>query len=539
MTDRNTERRVYGATRLSDQYRPRANATAIDGSPTRTNIAEAEYRDLDNPTLWDAVGYPSDDELDKFETFWLRYERQGVARGLIDKPARDTWRDTPEVIDTGSEEDSQTDFEEQAERFMAGETLRRQPSHRFNVVDRLATLGQYAVMVLGFADGRDLSTPVQGAEAAAIENDPTATEGEFSDLDDLHYIATFGEDRVTDIEQVTDMNDPRFRLPKSYEIVTEGDDEDDAETVHWSRVVHVPEGTLEDDLRGTPYYKPIFHNLVNLDKISAGSAEGYWRGGYQGLVVRPPKGPDGQQLRFSNEQDSGSDELQNQIHQYEENMRRVIATTGQVESLGSQVADPESHATQQYKEIAAAKDIPQSVLMGNETGERATGEDDSMWKEHIAGRRANFSEPAILFPVFDRLIAVGVLPAPTDEGYEFDWPPQDEMTAKEEAEVTDLRASALKKYTGGAPDRIATRGELRNEMGWDTTLGSEVDGESIEPETEVDDPTADDLRVDENDEEVQDQFDQSPPGQEPPTGDEEEEDDAEEEDAEQPPDEEQ
>lgn len=515
-SDDSTSDDVYRAPPLGETYQPRlntlgvtANAHTLDGAPsTRGDIYDGLHGG-GRPNLWDAVNYPGDGALDTFATHWARYERQGFARGLIDKPANDTWQDLPDIVDHDSGDDSDTEFEEAVQRLWDGEPLRRSPLHRFNVADRLARLGQYSLLVLGTADTDDLSQPIRGADVDPTDDDPWGEEdGELDGLSDLAYIATFGEDRVVEIDTVTDMADPRFRLPETYELVTDEDadgEDDGTETVHWTRVIHVPQDTLEDDLRGTRYLKPLFHNLVNLDKILAGSAEGYWRGGYQGLVVRPPTGPDGQMLQFSDEDDGGG-QLSENIDAYQRNMKRLIATTGEVESLGTQVSDPQPHMEAQVREMMAARDIPQSVFMGNETGERATTEDSTMWKEHISGERNNYAEPVIVRPLIDRLIAIGVLPRPSGDGYDVEWPPLDELSAQEQADVAETIANALSTLTGKAPDRIATRAELRDVVGWDPTLGAEVDGATIQPDDELDDPEADDLRVDDEDDEVQDVF---------------------------------
>lgn len=475
------------------------------GPGSRDALADMLEGDEENPTLWQAVSYPSGGALDDFAVHWLRYDRQGTAAGIIDKLAGDTWQETPTIYDgDDTADDTDSDFEEQITALFSGDPLRRKPLHRFKVADRLGTLGQYSIIVIGFDDGRDLSTPVRGA----VDDD---ADGEFNGLDDLNYVATFGQDRIIEpIEVDTDMRSERFRLPEMYEVITErgeddDDDDDNTQEVHWSRVIHVPEGTLEDDLRGTPYLKNIFHNLINLDKILAGSGEGYWRGGYAGMVIRPPTDNQGKQLRFENdehEQGGGSSELQNEINQYERNMKRVIATTGEVDTLAPNVADPEPHANQQYKEISVAKDIPQSVLMGNETGERATTEDSAMWKEHIASRRNNFAEPVILRPLVDRLISTGVLPTPDGDGYEVEWPPLDELSEQEEADVASTIADAISTLTGGQPDRIASRGELREVVGWDPTIGAESDVADDEQ------PDADDTDLDESDPAVMAAFDE-------------------------------
>lgn len=142
-------------------------------------------------TIWQAVNYPEEKQL-TFEAYWLRYQRQALAKAIIDKPANATWQELPEIIasepqtDDGSGgEDEITTFEQRVTELLSGEPLRRTPLHRFNVVDRLASLGEYAVLVFGFRDGRNLSEPVGGVQ----EGDAL-----FDGLNDLMYLAVFGQE---------------------------------------------------------------------------------------------------------------------------------------------------------------------------------------------------------------------------------------------------------------------------------------------------------------------------------------------------------
>lgn len=468
---------------IDSDGRLRSNVYQSDREPQQ-RIDLGGRKGSSTPMLWDGVGYPREGSLD-FRDFWLRYERQGFARGIIDKPAHDTWQQTPEILDESEQEgEEETSFEKEVRKLLDGDYLRRKPVHRMDVSDRLAQLGEFSIMVLGFAGTEDLSEPVGGVQSG---------EPQFSGPEDLEYVAVFGQDRVESISKVSDMSDPRFRLPESYEVITQNTNRSDitnveseqttTEEIHWTRVIHVPEGTLEDDIFGTPKLKPIWNNLLNVEKILAGSAEGYWRGGYQGLVIRPPEGPSGEPIQF----EDGSDGLQKEIRRWTENFQRTIATTGQVDTLDTSLENPDHHLTPQIKEMSASIDMPMTVLMGNETGERATSEDKSMWHEHISSRRNKFGEPVILRPFIQRLVDVGVLPEPTGDGFWTKWPPLDEMSEEDEWSMKKVISETLDNLSGGDPERLMSRAELRTEVlemnagyGSETNEDFEQEGESIE-----------------------------------------------------------
>jgi hypothetical protein len=460
--------------------------TRNPGSMSDGRRALGMFSENEQPTIWDAVNYPREGEF-RFDSFYLRYERQPEARAIIDKPVNDTWQDAPIVKDEKykDEDSAKSKFEKQVEQFWAGEYTRRKPVHRLNVGDKLGRLGEYSLIVLGTADGRDLDTPLN--------------KNEFTGLDDLNYIATFGQDRVVNMDVETDMTSPRFRLPKFFNVITqEGEEEEapserDSQRIHWSRVIHVPEGSLEDDLRGTPALKPVFHELLNIDKIKAASAEGYWRGGYMGLLIRPPTDDDGKPYKF---EDDGT-EVQNEIRDFLDNFQRTIATPATVESIDVDIQSPGPHLSANYESIAAALDLPKSILTGEDRADTATSEDVRQWHQKVGQRRNTFANPVIVEPLIQRMIDYGLLPEPEGEGFVIEWPGLDELTEQQTADLRNTRSNTIKNISpGGDPSMIATVPELRSILGWGKEMGSEVEDEqnTVGEAAPVDE---DDLNVDE------------------------------------------
>lgn len=444
------------------------------GHKVRTNASQPLSRDqiarghTGKTPLWDAVNYPSETDLNSFEWHRIRYERQAEAKGLIDRPAEDTWGagdlDISDDYERDGDDGEDTEFEQAVRRLLDGDATRRQPIHRFIDADKQATLGEYSIICFGFNDGEDPREPVD--------------DGQLNGLDDLNFIFAYDQERVQSFETNNDITSERFGLPETYNVeVSDGQ----TETFHHSRVVHIPQGgTLtSDDLHGEFALKSIAHPLVNIDKIQAAGAEGYWRGAYQGLVIRPPTDENGVPMVLEDQAGEGaetdSSEVQKKIDRYERNMDRVIATTAEIESIGTQVSSPLDHLESQFRSISSAWNIPMSILMGNERGDMATEEDRAQYHEFLSGRRMKFDEPLILRPVFDRLIVKGVLPEPQGDGYTVNWPPLEELTEMEKADIFATRMKALKDGTSGQPTQLVTWAEVRNKWmdDWNAARGSE------------------------------------------------------------------
>lgn len=540
-SNRNDDTTPYIGTRLSNSH---VRATAVEkqaldvtsrmtGTPSTTAAVSAEsndrnglrlntnpYKGIDapddgvnlgmfenagQPTVWSAVNYPREEEFE-FESFYIRYVRQPEARAVINKPVNDTWKDTPNIHDAkyADSGDPQSDFEKEVKKLMSGEYTRRKPMHRLRVLDKLARLGHYAVLVFGFTDGRDMVTPVGGVSADATMDPeglaqyqqradanvpPDLGESEFDGADNLMYLAVFGEDRITDIETVSDMSSPRFRLPEQFDIVTEevepGDENSryQSQIVHYTRALHVPEGTLEDDLAGIPALKPIFHELLNIDKIRAASGEGYWRAGYQGLHIRPPQTSQGKFMDFDD-----ADDVEREIEEFLQNFDRTLATPAQIDSIDSTISSPVPHLDANYEAISAATDIPKSILTGQDRADTADATDLTKYERKIASRRNNYANAVIIEPFIQRLIDVGVLPEPEGDGFVIKWPSLEELTEIQEWELKLQIAQAVKTIApGGDTSLLATVPELRQALGWNPNRGGNIDPEKLDrPQAEQD-----------------------------------------------------
>lgn len=361
--------------------------------------------------LYTALGYT---KTPVFANYMARYERQDIARAIIDAPVRACWRQLPEITES---EEKPTKFEEQLIELVD----RRSLYHYLSRCDRLGSIGQYAVLLLGFNDGMELYQEVTSSS-------------------DLLYLMPYSQDAASIDKYDEDSKSERYGQVNQYSInMSVGTSSSSmSKKVHWSRVIHVSEDNLSSDVFGTPRLQSVLNRLQDIETISGGSSEMFWRGGFPGFGLKVDS-----DARIG-KQDAPA--LQDEMEKYIHGLKRYILLEGiTIQELKPQVADPSPHISTLLDLISAAVRIPKRILMGSERGELASSQDEKNWALHIDGRRQEHCEVKILRPVIDRLIKVGVLPEPK-KGYTVIWP--DILTAsdKEKAEVGQIRAKALKDY---------------------------------------------------------------------------------------------
>ena len=382
------------------------------------------------------LGYTKEPTLEQYQTY---YDRRDLASVIVDAPAKTTWRESPTLAD-GSEGKSKfiTGWEEIVRRLKVFSYLER--------VDRLSGIGHYGVLLIGTKDGQ-LSEPLEKVASAQ----------------DVIYLSTFSEVYATVNTYDTDVNSPRFGRPETYRIdmssnVVKGFSASQ-QIVHWTRVIHVAEGLLENEVFGEPRLQKVFNRLEDLDKVVGSSAEAFWQTVVKGYVM---SAKEGYELEPGDLADAKT-ELQNYIH----NLQRFIAANGiDFKELGAKPEDPSAVFKILIQIISGKTGIPQRILLGSERGNLASSQDEANWLGRIEGRQVQFAQPNILEALVDRLLSIGALDAPKDGKYKVEWPNLFTLTDEEQANVYQKTADAISKITAGQPLDMFDESELREAMGF-------------------------------------------------------------------------
>lgn len=374
--------------------------------------------------LYTACGYPL---TITYERYKGRFTRQDIAKRIVNAYPDATWRGEPEVFET-EEGDRETQFEKEWDELLKSIRV----YHYLNRVDRIAGIGKYAVLLLGFNDGKNMEEPVENAS-------------------ELLYIQPYAENHASIDNSVTDKKDKRYGLPETYKIQmgTEMVKESSKvsatreQRVHWSRVIHVAEGCTESDVYGTPRLECVYNRLQDIEMITGGSAEMFWRGGFPGYSLEAE----------ANATVQDTTALEDEIEAYMHGLTRVLRLQGmKANALTPQVANPKSHLEIQLQLISGATGIPVRILTGSERGELASSQDQSNWEHRVDERRRNFAGPSILEPLINRLIEKGVLTKPKE--FTIQWPDIGALDEKEEAEIAKNKTEALAKYVQSGAESI-------------------------------------------------------------------------------------
>ena len=359
--------------------------------------------------IYTAAGYPTNIS---YKRYYNRYQRQDIAKRIVNSLPDATWRLHPQVIEDQDPE-VETEFEKAFEA-----VLDRIPLfHYCRRVDRLAGIGRYAVLFLGLSDG----SPGQ----------------EISGKNDLLYLQVYSEDAAGIGTWVTGKGEERFGLPMDYNIQA-STTETDSETfkVHHSRVVHVADDTVENDVYGTPRLEAIYNRLQDLETTMAGSTEAQWQAGFFGMAFQAPAGVPIQ----------SESAMEDEIEEYYHGLRRYLRLKGvEAKPLTGSVSSPKDLVDMELKLISGATGIPLRILTGSERGELSSVKDDANWRDRVDERRLTFAEPFILREMINRMIEAGVLPEPKD-GYSIEWPDLVDADVKESTEIARITTESLAKY---------------------------------------------------------------------------------------------
>lgn len=411
---------------------------------------------------WESFGYP--EELEP-EHFMLLYKRHDIAQRIVRAFPQATFRDAPTVYDEAGSTAEESEFVHAWEQLCQ----RKNVLHYLERADRLASIGHYGVLLLGFRDGQDMRTPLSNRRA------------------DLLYMAPYDETRVTAVTWNTDSQDPRFNMPETYTIQTgaltttgtRSGGRTQSVIVHHSRVLHIAEYLESDEVEGTPRLEAVYNRFKDLEKIVGGGAETFWLLANRGLALIAESD--------ANLSDEDKKAAREQAEEYQHQLTRVLALQGiDAKSLGSETPDGSGQVGVLLDLIAGATGIPKRILIGSERGELSSEQDENNWSSRIDERRKHFAGPRMVRPFIEKMIITGNLPQPTGD-WGIDWPAAAGMSDAQKADISLKRAQTLQAYTASIAlggDAIVPPEEFRQEfLGLDALPeegfmdGDELDGD--------------------------------------------------------------
>lgn len=389
--------------------------------------------------LYMQFGYP---RLLQLDNFIAMYERNDIATRIIRAFPQATWRDMPTIRDSqGSSPDAGDDYSAFVD---AVDDLfeKHQVFSMLEKADRLSSLGQYGLLLMGFRDGLALDQPLQGKA-------------------ELIYLQAYMQRNITVQKFDTDPKSPRFGKPDFYTVQTGTYGIQQSTTVrsfrvHHTRVIHIAEFLDQDDTFGMPRLEPVYNRLMDLEKVVGGSAEMYWLNASRGVALTADA-----EASIS---DESLKDMKAQLEEFDNQLRRNLALQGVTATqLQAAIEDPSPVVGNLLDLIAGSIGMPKRILLGSEMGQLASGQDENNWADRTNERRRTFATPRMLKPFLRIMIDTGNLPNPVDQFW-VDWP-DSAASPERQANLGSIRSNILRNYcsTPGA-ELVVPVAEMRKDF---------------------------------------------------------------------------
>ena len=349
-------------------------------------------------------GYP---ENLTFMQVYRMYCRNGVAAAGVNKTIGKTWQDNPFLLEEerdgsqGGEDDETTLEREIRQRF---DDLRLWA--RLAEADRMSMVGAYAGVILRFADNKRFDQPVDHVGGG---------------LDGLVEIIPAWEGQLTVSQWDTDETSETYGQPKMFQFNESAVDTTIKQprnlVIHPDRVIiWSKDGTVH----GSSALEPGYNSLVDMEKVRGAGGEGFWKNAKSAPVLEVDKDAkiDMMARAMGVAVEDLADKMNEQVAEYNAGFDQLLMIMGmQAKQLNVTLPSPEHFYAIALQDFGASMNMPVKILVGMQTGERASQEDASEWAQTNMSRRANQTVPNIMSLV-NRLERVGILPK---KDWHLDW----------------------------------------------------------------------------------------------------------------------
>lgn len=415
-------------------------------------------------------GYPTNPQ---FADFYELYQRNGLARAGVDKTVAKTWQDFPFVLEKprdAGQARKETRWEKLIrERF---EDLRLW--QHLTEADRRGMVGAYAGVILRLGDGMQLHDPVKG-------NVPGGLLG-------LVEVIPAWEGQLSVSQWETDQTSAAYGLPLMFqfnEAAVGSVTQPRNFQVHPDRVlIWSRDGTVHGDSA----LKAGMNDAISAAKIIGAGGEGFWKNAKSAPVLQAPA-----EANFTTIAKALGctvtelfDLMNEQVEAYQRGFDQMLMLQGmEAKSLGIVLPSPEHFFSIACQSFCASIQAPVKIIVGMQTGERASTEDAQEWAQTNMSRRSSETVPNIMALV-RRLQRFGMIP---ERDWSLAWTPLTEARPGEKIDRAVKMVTANKSSVEATQERVFTNAEIRSAAG-DFEPLNEAEAK-VEPPAPPVDPNAD------------------------------------------------
>lgn len=400
---------------------------------------------------WGEYGYP--EQLTPGD-FFKAYRRHGIANGAVKAVHGTVWKTDPWIIEgeTQDQKRPETAWERSVKAALPDDFWQM-----FAIGDKRRMVGRYAGLILILRDNSALNLPVVKKRVALVRVIPV-------------WQASL---RVTEYD--TDERSEKYGQPTMYEyreVLANGQTAN--RKVHPDRVVVL--GDMSDDAVG--FLEPGYNNIVNLEKIEGGSGESFLKNSSRQIHVNFDKDVKLDQLAKLVGAD-GPAGIQDKLNEVNEGLAKgldkTLATQGATASaLVATVPDPKPHYDINVQTAAASYGVPTKMIVGMQSGERASTEDQKFHNAQCQSIRVRElgREIKAVFRQLQRIQVIEPMGVFTVMWDDLTVPTATERLANAKT-MSEINASAVATGT-----TIFDDDEIRAAAGYEPQVDANVKGES-------------------------------------------------------------
>ena len=382
-----------------------------------------------------------------FSQLHAMYHRNGLARAGVDKTILKTWQDNPQLWET--EKPSETALEADIRQRFADLRIWQAMA----AADRRALVGGYSGLILRFRDSKPFDAPVDRV--------PGGLEGLAEVIPAWGGIGA----QLEVAEWVTDTASADYGKPKLFRFneAAVGAEQNQVRQfmLHPDRVlIWSEDGTVH----ARSALEPGYNDLLDAEKVKGAGGEGFWKTARGSLALEADKDLDMNAMaRAMGVQPSEiADKMNEQVEDFQKGFDKMIALQGMTaKTLPINLPSPEHFFGIAVQSFAASINIPTKILIGNQTGERASTEDARDWAQANNARRTNEIRP-LIGELIQRLERVGILP---ERDWHLHWSDLTEASQAEKIERAAKMADINQKQRD-EPAFLAD--EIRQVAGFET-----------------------------------------------------------------------
>jgi len=440
MTELSKEQRAQLVLNAYSERQLAAQRQALAGGGFNDTLGTKRQR------AWQDYGFPN---TLCFLDFLNLYQRNGLAKGVIDKIAAKTWQDNPWITegDEGGESKAETPWERDTRQLFKRLGIYR----ALKDADRRRMVGQYSALILKVADDQDYSKPLQPG------------------MGQLVGVMPVWQAQLEPTQWDTRLDSPRYGQVEYWQYHEAAVETADVPapgrsvTVHHSRVV-----VIGDDREGASLLESAYNDFVSLEKVSGALGESYWKNAARQLNVTYDKDTSPESLAAAAGVDISDlhEELNGMFRDLNQGMDAgMVSFGGSATPLVANVPNPKDPHGVLVQNICAGLGVPSRIAIGNQSGERASTEDQKEFAQTCMSRR-NGDVGEDVRRLIDHLMEYRLL-APVVE-FSVMWSDLMEPTLADKLEAVGKMAEANQKALGSG-EVVFSGDEMRAVAGYEAS----------------------------------------------------------------------